>query len=61
MGTKNLARLYVGVCKADKIGQNGGQPSTLQTIDICVNHLFENTGTVEGLTKSGLKQRLSLD
>ena len=25
MGTKNLARLYVGVCKADKIGRNGGQ------------------------------------
>ena len=24
MGTKNLARLYVGVSKADKIGQNGG-------------------------------------
>ena len=28
MGTKNLARLYVGVCKADKIGLNEGQPST---------------------------------
>ena len=28
MTTKNLARLYVGVCKADKIRRNGGQPST---------------------------------
>ena len=28
IGTKNLARLYVGVCKADRIGLNGGQPST---------------------------------
>ena len=28
MGTKNLARLYVGVCKANKIDQNRGQPST---------------------------------
>ena len=27
-GIKNLARLYVGVCKANKIGRNGGQPST---------------------------------
>ena len=24
MGTKILARLYVGVCEADKIGQMGG-------------------------------------
>ena len=31
-----------------------------ETIDICVNHLFENTDTVEGFTKSGLKQLLSL-
>ena len=28
MGTKNLARLYVEVCKDDKIDRNGGQPST---------------------------------
>ena len=28
MGTKNVARLYVGVCKAYKIGQNGGELST---------------------------------
>ena len=27
IGTKNLARLYVGVSKADKIGQYGVQPS----------------------------------
>ena len=27
MGTKNLARLYVGVCKANKFSRNGGQPS----------------------------------
>ena len=27
-GTKNLARLYVGVCKANKIGRNGGHSST---------------------------------
>ena len=25
---KNLTRLYVGVCKTDKISQNRGQPST---------------------------------
>ena len=28
MRTKNLARLYVGACKADKIDRNGGQRST---------------------------------
>ena len=28
IGTKNLARLYVGVCKADRIDLNGGQPCT---------------------------------
>ena len=28
IGTKYLASLYVGVCKADKIGLKGGQPST---------------------------------
>ena len=27
-----------------------------ETIDICVNQLFENTDTVEGFTKSELKQ-----
>ena len=27
-----------------------------ETIDICVNHLFGNTDTVEGFTKSELKQ-----
>ena len=27
-GTKTLARLYVGVCKANKIGRNGGHSST---------------------------------
>ena len=31
-----------------------------ETIDICVNHLFENTDTVEGFTKSKLKQLLCL-
>ena len=31
-----------------------------ETIDICVNQLFENTDTVEGFTKSELKQLLSL-
>ena len=38
MGTKNLARLYVGVFKADKIGRNGGQPSTccLCTLQFCL-------------------------
>ena len=28
VGNKNLTRLYVGVCKTDKISQNRGQPST---------------------------------
>ena len=27
MGAKNLARLYLGVCKADEIDRNGIQPS----------------------------------
>ena len=31
-----------------------------ETIDICVNQLFENTDTVEGFTKSELKQLLFL-
>ena len=31
-----------------------------ETIDICINQLFENTDTVEGFTKSELKQLLSL-
>ena len=31
-----------------------------ETIDICVNQLFVNTDTVEGFTKSELKQLLSL-
>ena len=31
-----------------------------ETIDICVNQLFENTDTVEGFTKLELKQLLSL-
>ena len=31
-----------------------------ETIDICVNQLFENTETVEGFTKSELKQLLCL-
>ena len=31
-----------------------------ETIDICVNQLFENTDTVQGFTKSELKQLLSL-
>ena len=31
-----------------------------ETIDICVNHLFENTDTIEGFTKSELKQLLCL-
>ena len=31
-----------------------------KTIDICVNHPFENTDTVEGFTKSELKQLLCL-
>ena len=30
-----------------------------ETIDICVNQLFENTDTVEGFTKSELKQLLA--
>ena len=28
IGTKFFASLYLGVCKADKIGLNSGQPST---------------------------------
>ena len=31
-----------------------------ETIDICANQLFENTDTVEGFTKSELKQLLCL-
>ena len=31
-----------------------------ETTDICINHLFENTDTVEGFTKSELKQLLCL-
>ena len=31
-----------------------------ETIDICVNQLFENTDTVEGFTKLELKQLLRL-
>ena len=31
-----------------------------KTIDICINQLFENTDTVEGFTKSELKQLLCL-
>ena len=31
-----------------------------ETIDICVNQFFENTNTVEGFTKSELKQLLCL-
>ena len=31
-----------------------------ETIDICVNQLFENTDTVEGFIKSELKQLLCL-
>ena len=31
-----------------------------ETIDICINQLFENTDTVEGSTKSELKQLLGL-
>ena len=31
-----------------------------ETIDICINHLFENTDTVEGFKKSELKQLLCL-
>ena len=31
-----------------------------ETIDICVNNLFENTDTVQGFTKSELKQLLYL-
>ena len=31
-----------------------------ETIDICVNQLFENTDIVKGFTKSELKQRRSL-
>ena len=32
-----------------------------ETIDICINQLFENTDTVEGFIKSELKQLLCLD
>ena len=31
-----------------------------ETIDICINQLFDNTDTVEGFTKSELKQLLCL-
>ena len=31
-----------------------------ETIDICINQLFENTDTVEGITNSELKQIICL-
>ena len=47
MRTKNLAKFYVGVCKAGKIGRNGWQPSTccLCTLElVCIMPVLVPTG-----------------
>ena len=47
MRTKNLAKFYVGVCKAGKIGRNGWQPSTccLCTLElVCIIPALVPTG-----------------
>ena len=56
MGTKNLARLYAGVCKADKIGRNGGQPST------CCLCTLQFPYIIPGLVPTGFTNlRISFD
>ena len=47
IGTKNLEKLYVGVCKADRIGLNVGQPSTTYKFTL------QNTYIVPGLFPTG--------
>ena len=52
MGTKNLARLYVGVCKADKTDRNGGQPSTCCLCTLQFPHI------IPGLVPTGFTNLL---
>ena len=47
--------LFMGSLDADSLFTNIPLD---ETIDICINQLFENTDTVEGFTKSKLKQLL---
>ena len=49
--------LSMGSLDVDSLSTNNALD---ETIDICINHLFENTDTVEGFTKSELKQLLCL-
>ena len=50
-------RLTVGNLDVDSLFTNTPLD---ETIDICINQLFENTDTVEGFKKSELKQLLCL-
>ena len=49
--------LYTGSLDVDSLFTNIPLD---ENVDICVNKLFENTDTVEGFTKSELKQLLCL-
>ena len=56
MGTKNFPKLYVGVCKADKIGRNEGQAST------CYVCTLEFPYIIPGLVPTGfMNLRISFD
>ena len=65
---KDLSQFAEEICKEDPILSMGSVDADLlftnipldETIDICVNEFFENTDTVEGFTKSELKQLLCL-
>ena len=47
MGTKNAARLYARVCKANKIGRNGGHQST------CCLCILQSPCIAPGLVQTG--------
>ena len=49
LDTINFANLYVGVCKADKIGQKGGHPSKHF---LCP---FQEPDIIPGLVPTGFK------
>ena len=65
---KDLSQFAEEICKEDPILSMGSVDVDLlftnipldETIDICVNQFFKNTDTVEGFTKSELKQLLCL-
>ena len=65
---KDSSQFAEEICKEDPILSMGSVDvdslftniPLVETIDICVNQLFENTDTVEGFTKSELKQLLCL-